>query len=108
VEIKIFGKKSCAKCQTTKNKFLFFLKKWKISDKVVVNFYDMDTVDGLAEGSFYNVGKVPTTILEGEGGEEARWTGEVPKSENFKKYLLESSNPNYSSPVNCSPEGSCN
>lgn len=88
MEIKIFGKKNCAKCQTTKNKFHFFLKKWNISDKVKVGFCDMDTVDGLAEGAFYSVGKVPTTILENEGREAARWTGEVPKSEDFKKYLV--------------------
>ncbi|MCD5401799.1 thioredoxin family protein [candidate division NPL-UPA2 bacterium] len=88
MEIKIFGKKSCVKCQTTKNKFHFFLKKWNISDKVRANFYDMDTVEGLSEGAFYGVGRVPTTILENEGREKARWTGEVPKSGDFKKYLI--------------------
>jgi len=88
VEIKIFGKKNCAKCQTTKNKFHFFLKEWKVSDKVKVSFYDMDTVDGLAEGAFYGVGEVPTSILEKDGREEVRWTGAVPKSEDFKKYLI--------------------
>jgi len=88
VKIKIFGKKDCAKCQTTKNKFNFFLKKWNIYDKVRIDFYDMDTVDGLAEGAFYNVGAIPTTILENGKGETARWTGEVPKSEDFRKHLV--------------------
>ncbi len=88
MQIKIFGKKTCAKCQTTKNKFHFFLQKWNISDKVAIRFYDMDTVDGLAEGAFYSVGEVPTSILEKDGREEARWIGEVPKSEDFKKYLV--------------------
>ena len=86
--IKVFGKKNCAKCQTTKNKLHFFLKKWNIADKIKVNFYDMDLVEGLAEGAFYDVGKVPTTVLEKEGKEKARWAGEVPKSEEFKKHLL--------------------
>jgi len=88
MEIKIFGKTDCAKCQTTKNKFHFFLKKWNVSDKVEVTFYDMDTMDGLTEGAFYSVGKVPTTILEDEGEEKSRWAGEVPKSEDIKKYLV--------------------
>ncbi len=87
MEIKIFGKKDCAKCQTTKNKLHFFLKKWGISDKVKAIFYDMDAVEGLSEGAFYGVGEIPTTILEDEDGERARWTGEVPKSGDFKKFL---------------------
>ena len=87
MEIKIFGKKGCAKCQTTKNKFHFFLKKWDIDDKVKVNFYDLNTVEGLSEGAFYGVGRVPTTIIENNGKEIARWTEEVPKSEDFKKCL---------------------
>jgi len=88
VEIKIFGKKNCARCQTTKNKFHFFLQKWNISAQVPINFYDLDTVDGLAEGAFLSVREVPTTILDSGGEEKARWTGEVPKSKDFKKYLL--------------------
>ena len=88
MKIKIFGKKDCAKCQTTKNKFNFFLKKWNIHDKVSVDFYDMDTVDGMAEGAFHNVGEIPTTILENGGAEKARWPGEVPKSKDVKKHLV--------------------
>ena len=87
MEIKIFGKKNCAKCQTTKNKFHFFLQKWNISDKVQINFYDMDTVEGLSEGAFLDVGEIPTTILDNQGREVARWTGEVPRSWDFEKYL---------------------
>ncbi|MCD5397335.1 thioredoxin family protein [candidate division NPL-UPA2 bacterium] len=88
MEIKIFGKKNCAKCQTTKNKLHFFLKKWDIGDKIKVSFYDMDTVEGLSEGAFYGVGKIPTTILENGGREMVRWTEKVPKSEDLKKYLM--------------------
>lgn len=88
MKIKIFGKKDCAKCQTTKNKLHFFLKKWGLADKTKVDFYDMDTVEGLSEGAFYGAGKIPTTILENKGREAVRWTGEVPKSGDFKKHLI--------------------
>lgn len=88
MEVKIFGKKDCAKCQTTKNKFNFFLKKWNISDKAKISFYDMDAVDGLTESAYYGVGKIPTTVIENDGEEKIRWSGEVPKSEDFKKYLV--------------------
>lgn len=48
VKIKIFGKKDCAKCQTTKNKINFFLRKWEKSVKPhQVEFFDVDAVDGL-------------------------------------------------------------
>ena len=65
------------------------MKKWNISDKVKVGLYDMDTVEGLTEGAFYSVGKVPTVVLEKEGKEVVRWTGEVPKSEDFKRHLID-------------------
>ncbi len=87
MEVKIFGKKDCVKCQTTKNKFSFFLKKWNISGKVKVSFYDMDTMDGLTEAAYCGAGKIPTTVIENDGEEKIRWSGEVPKSEDFKKYL---------------------
>ncbi len=78
--IKVFGKPDCAKCKTTKNKLEFFLPKWNVSDQVKMSFYNMDTVEGLAEGAFYNVDNIPTTLVEKDGKEIKRWELEVPPS----------------------------
>ena len=85
--LKIFGKKDCPACKGARQKFEVFLNRWNLSDSVEMSFYDMDTVDGLTEGTFYGVSKVPTTILEDDSRELARWEGEVPLSQDFKKYF---------------------
>ena len=82
--IKLFGKPGCAKCKTTKNKLEFFLPKWNVSNQVKMSFYDMDTVEGLAEGAFYDVDNVPTTIVEKDGKEIKRWELEVPPSKEME------------------------
>lgn len=83
MKIRIFGKKDCAKCETTKNKFSHFLDKNGYRDRAKLEFYDMDTVDGYAEGAFYDVLKIPTTMIEKENEVIARWEGEVPRTEEF-------------------------
>ncbi|MFH1645098.1 MAG: thioredoxin family protein [Candidatus Omnitrophota bacterium] len=87
MRIKVFGKQGCAKCDTTKNKFNHFLKKNGFSEKAVVEFLDMDTVDGMAEGAYNDVLKIPTTIIEKDNNVIARWEGEVPKTEEFKTHF---------------------
>ena len=87
MKIKVFGKKDCAKCETTKNKFNHFISKNNYSDKVDLEFHDMDTVDGMAEGAFCDVLKIPTTVIEKEDTTIARWEGEVPNSEEFKTHF---------------------
>ena len=84
MKIKVFGKKNCAKCETTKNKFNHFLEKNKHTDRAILEFHDMDTVDGMAEGAYHDVLKIPTTVIEKEKGILARWEGEVPNTEEFK------------------------
>jgi len=92
MQVKIFGKEGCAKCQTTKNKFSHFLSKWDLKEKIELSFYDMNTVDGMAEGAYMDVLDIPATILEKEGRTLARWDGEVPKSKEFKEYLNKAMN----------------
>jgi thiol-disulfide isomerase/thioredoxin len=82
--IKVFGKPGCEFCKTTVKKFETFLALWKINDKAKISFFDMETVDGLAEGAFLGVTKIPTTIIEKDGSVLARWDGKVPLSEEFK------------------------
>ncbi len=88
VHIKIFGKQGCAKCKTTKSKIEFFINKWDLADKLIISFLDMDSVEGLTEAAMNDVLDIPATILEKEGSVVARWDGEVPKSDEFKTYIL--------------------
>lgn len=88
LEIKVFGKPGCEFCKTTVKKFETFFSRWEINtDEVILKFYDMETVDGLAEGAFYSVAKIPSTIIEKGATVLTRWDGKVPLSEEFKQYL---------------------
>lgn len=87
LKIKIFGKENCGKCRSTKNKLEFFISKWNFADRVELLFYDMDTVDGMAEGAYHDVLDIPTTIFEWGGIHLARWDGEVPRSDDFRQHF---------------------
>ena len=88
MEIMIYGKKDCAKCTTTKNKFNHFLTKWKFVDKVPLKFVDMDTVEGRAKGLYNEITEVPTTLILNDSGDEiARWPGMVPASDDVRVLL---------------------
>lgn len=88
MKITVFGKPGCEFCKTTVKKFETFFDRWKIDKSaVILSFFDMETVDGLAEGAFYGVTKIPSTIIEKDGEVLARWDGKVPLSEEFKPIL---------------------
>ncbi|MDI6731009.1 MAG: thioredoxin family protein [Candidatus Margulisbacteria bacterium] len=86
--VKVFGKPGCEFCKTTVKKFETFMQRWEVdTEKVQLQFFDMETVDGLAEGAFYSVTKIPSTVIEKEGSIAARWDGKVPLSSEFKDYF---------------------
>ena len=88
IDIKVFGKPGCEFCKTTIKKFETFFSRWNIDkSKVSLQFFDMETVDGLAEGAFYSVTKIPSTVIEKGADLLARWDEKVPLSEEFKGYL---------------------
>lgn len=84
MDVIIFGKAGCARCTSTKNKVTHLLVKWGLTGSVGMDFVDLGTVDGLAEGSFHDVSDVPVTIIKREGRELARWDGIVPKSQDLR------------------------
>ena len=87
VQIVVFGKQNCAKCETTKKKLAHFLVKWGVDGKVSMVFQDMDTVDGRAEGAFYDVEDVPATLVFNGRKNVARWDGVVPDSKEVRSFL---------------------
>jgi hypothetical protein len=81
--IKIFTKAKCPKCPAVK-KIGAELKE----EGVPVYNYDLDTIDGLAEASFYSILSTPSLIIEDEEEREIiGWRGVVPTLQEVKEYL---------------------
>jgi hypothetical protein len=59
--IKIFTKAKCPKCPAVKE----MGRKLKREGLPVLN-YDLDTIDGLAEASFYSILSTPSIVIEDE------------------------------------------
>ncbi|MFH1783484.1 MAG: hypothetical protein ABH868_01095 [bacterium] len=89
MKIKVFGKKDCQACAATKEKLSFFLNKWDLADDVPIIFYDLETLEGLTEAAIQDALEAPTTIIEKDNHEIARWEKEVPQSQNFKEFFTE-------------------
>jgi hypothetical protein len=87
MKIKVFGKQNCAKCETTKNKINHYLNKNNTLSGMSLEFHDLDTIDGMTEGAYHDVLKIPTTIIEQNEDILIRWDGEVPKTEEFSSYI---------------------
>ena len=66
MKIDVYGKPGCAKCKSTKEKLAHYLKKWNVAGTVPLEFVDMESPDGNAQGAFYDVYDViPVTIVMG-------------------------------------------
>lgn len=87
MRVSVFGRKECDACKAAVEKIEYFTRKWK-RDDVAIEYVDMDTPDGLAEGAYRDVYDIPTVILEREGNEVVRWVKTVPVSQEFRKYFL--------------------
>lgn len=84
--VKIFTKAKCPKCPQVKE-IGAMLKE----EGVRVLDYDVDTLDGLAEASFYSVLSTPSIIVEDEQEREvASWRGVIPTLEELRESLVRS------------------
>ena len=84
--IKIFVKAKCPKCPAAKE-IEMELKR----EGVPVFHYDLDTIDGLAEASFYSILSTPSFIIEDEEEKEvASWRGVVPTLQEVRQRLFRS------------------
>ncbi|HUU31519.1 MAG TPA: hypothetical protein VMY69_05400 [Phycisphaerae bacterium] len=87
MRFEVFGKTGCAKCTSTKDKLNHLLAKVP-ADGASVLFIDVESIDGMAEGAFHDVHRVPTTILRSDDGEPlARWDGCIPPSVEVQSFL---------------------
>ena len=81
--IKIFTKAHCPKCPAVREMEVELKK-----EGVPVLNYDLDTIDGLAEASFYSILSTPSIVIEDEEEREViSWRGEVPTLQELKQHL---------------------
>ena len=91
MNVKVFGKEKCAICESTKRKLNHFIEKWGCANEVVLQFIDMDTPDGMAEGLFSDVNDIPTTIITQGETTHGRWDGIVPPSQAVREIFTKCS-----------------
>jgi len=87
MKIKVFGKQGCDACKQMREKMEHRIEKWGWREKVLLDYIDMSTVDGMAEGAFNDVFQVPTVIVENEGSLIARYDGGVADSRELKERM---------------------
>lgn len=87
MQVKIFGIPSCSVCKGAREKMTYFLKKWGRENQIPLNYYDLETTDGMAEGAYYEVWQVPTVVIEDDEEEVMRWVKKVPLSREFEPLL---------------------
>jgi hypothetical protein len=81
--IKIFTKAKCPKCPVVKE-----MGKELKKEGLPVHNYDLDTIDGLAEASFYSILATPSIVIEDDEEREViSWRGVVPTLQEVKRYL---------------------
>ncbi|MEO0095144.1 MAG: thioredoxin family protein [candidate division WOR-3 bacterium] len=85
-KVYIFGRQNCPVCKDAYEKFCYF--KEKKGFKASVKYFDIDTVEGMAEGAFYEISDIPTIIIFEDDQEIVRWSKKPPVSEEFLPYLI--------------------
>jgi hypothetical protein len=79
MRLEVFGKINCAKCNSAKEKLAHLLSKDGAAGAASLHFFDLDSVEGMAEGAFSDVLQIPTVILRSDDGlVAARWEGKAP------------------------------
>ncbi|HOO77610.1 MAG TPA: glutaredoxin family protein [bacterium] len=84
VTVLIFSKSACPVCEEAKAAVKTVLEN---RERVAVVEHDLDTVDGLVEGSLRNALEVPTVIVLREGEESVRWEAQAPPAVDLEKAL---------------------
>ncbi len=80
MKIKIFWQKNCPRCPEAKN-----VGK-QLEKEAEVQYFDVDSVDGLAEASYYDIASTPSIVALDNNDKEIKiWRGNVPGMEEIRK-----------------------
>ncbi len=67
MQVKIFGRTDCPRCNKARQKLSTFFAEKNLSSQVKVSFFDVETPDGLAEGLWHEIGStLPVVIIHRE------------------------------------------
>ena len=81
--VKIFTQPKCPRCPAAKEMGMILKGKG-----VRVEFYDIQTPDGLAEAAFYSVQSTPAILVEDEGERVvAHWVGDLPTLQEVERVI---------------------
>lgn len=73
MKIKIFWQKNCPNCPEAKN-----VGK-QLEKEIIVRYFDIDTVNGLAEASYYNIASTPSVVIVDNDDNQIKiWRGKTP------------------------------
>jgi len=80
MKTKIFWQKNCPHCPEAKN-----IGK-QLEKEITVQYFDIETIDGLAEASYYDIASTPSiVILDNNDNEIKIWRGKTPRLEEVRK-----------------------
>lgn len=83
MKLKLFTKKNCPNCPAAKK-----VVKELEAEEIPIDYFDVETIDGMTEGSFYMVMATPTTVLVDDSGKEIdSWRGQPPDAGKVKSYI---------------------
>lgn len=80
MKIKIFWQKNCPHCPEAKNTGK------QLEKEAEVQYFDVDTFDGLAEASYYDIASTPSiVVLDNNDNEIKIWRGKTPRLEEIRE-----------------------
>jgi len=84
MKLLIFGKPGCPACQSIKEKMQYFSEKHQ---PIPIEYFDIETVDGITESAYRSVPDIPAVILMKENEEVKRWVKSAPIFSELKELL---------------------
>jgi thiol-disulfide isomerase/thioredoxin len=84
MKLLIFGKPTCPACQSIKEKMQYFSEKHA---PIPIEYFDIETIDGITESAYLSVPDIPTVILMKENKEVKRWVKSAPIFSELKELL---------------------
>jgi len=83
MKLKLFTKKDCPNCPAAKK-----VVKELEADEIFIEYFDVETIDGMTEASFYMAMATPTAVLVDDSGKEIdSWRGQPPNAEKVRNYF---------------------
>jgi len=86
--VTIFSKIDCPVCDEARAIIQSCVDELGEGSALTVRHFDLDTAEGLVEGSLRNALEVPTTILEWQGEELVRWEQAPPSRDILMAKIL--------------------